>query len=64
MEQSLRSLHIGLRPPEEGNRPRGIFSGKPMPNYPVPPPIFGFPEPGAPDDEDWLLQLLAPRRGR
>jgi hypothetical protein len=51
-------------PPEEDNRPRGIFSGKPMSNYPVPPPIFGFPEPGAPDKEDWLLQLLAPRRGR
>jgi len=51
-------------PSEEDNRPRGIFSGKPMPNYPIPPPIFGFPESGAPDDEDWLLQLLAPRRGR
>jgi hypothetical protein len=51
-------------PPEEDNRPRGIFSGKPMPDHPVPPPIFGFPEPGAPDEEDWLLQLLVPRRGR
>ena len=51
-------------PREEDNRPRGIFSGKPMPNHPVPPPVFGFPEPGAPDDEDWLLQLLAPGRGR
>jgi hypothetical protein len=27
-------------------------------------PIFGFPEPGASDDEDWLLRLLAPSRGR
>ena len=52
------------RPPEEDNRPRGLFSGKPMPTYPVPPSVFGFPEPGAPDDNDWLLQLLAPRRGR
>jgi hypothetical protein len=51
-------------PSEEDNRPRGIFSGKPMPNYPVPLPIFGVPESGGPDDEDWLLQLLAPRRGR
>ena len=49
-------------PPEEDNRPRGIFSGKPMPNYPVPPPIFGFPAPGAPGDEDWFLQLLAKAR--
>jgi hypothetical protein len=39
-------------PPEEDNGPRGIFSGKPMPNYPIPPSIFGFPEPGASDDED------------
>jgi hypothetical protein len=50
-------------PPAEDNRPLGIFSGKPMPNYPFPPPIF-FPEAAAAGDEDWLLQLLAPRRGR
>jgi len=43
---------------------RGLVSGKPMSFYPVQPPIFGFPEQGARDDEDWLLQLLAPRRGR
>lgn len=42
----------------------GLVSGKPMSFYPVQPPIFGFPEPGTPDDEDWLMRLLAPRRGR
>ena len=42
----------------------GLVSDKPMSFYPVQPPIFGFPEQGARDDEDWLLQLLAPRRGR
>jgi len=41
----------------------GLVSGKPMSFHPVQPPLFGFPEPGARDDEDWLLQLLAPRRG-
>ena len=41
----------------------GLVSGKPMPKYAVPPPIFGLPEPGVPEDGDWLLQLLA-RRGR
>jgi len=41
----------------------GLVSGKPMPFYPVQPPIFGFPDQAA-GDEDWLLQLLAPRRGR
>jgi hypothetical protein len=55
--------HRSARPAED-NRPRGIFSGKPMPIYPVRPPIFGFPEPGTPDGEDWLLQLLAPRARR
>ena len=35
-------------PPEEDNRPPGIFSGKPMPDHPVPPSIFGFPEPERP----------------
>lgn len=39
----------------------GLVSGKPMSFYPVPPPIFGFPEQAAPNDEDWLMQLLAPR---
>ena len=42
----------------------GLVSGKPMSFYPVQPPIFVLPEPGARGDEDWLLQLLAPRRGR
>lgn len=51
-------------PPAEDNRPRGIFSGEPMPVYPVPPPIFGFPEPGESKAEDWLMRLLAPRQGR
>lgn len=30
------------------SRPLGLFSGKPMPDYPFPPPIWGFPE-----DEVW-----------
>jgi hypothetical protein len=60
---AMAPLAPNRAPPQEDNRPRGIFSGKPMPSYPVPPPIFGFPEPGAPEDEDRLLQLLAPRRG-
>jgi hypothetical protein len=29
-------------PPPQANRPLGIFSGKPMPDYPFPPPIFGL----------------------
>lgn len=51
-------------PTAEDNRPRGIFSGEPMPVYPVPPPIFGFPEAGKPDDENWLALLLGPRRAK
>jgi len=50
--------------PQPGMPLVGLVSGKPMSFYPVQPPIFRFPEPGARDDEDWLLQLLAPRRGR
>jgi len=49
------------RQQEQAARPLGIFSGKPMPDYPFPPPIWGFP-----DDlrgigkEDWGLWRLKP----
>lgn len=42
----------------------GLVSGEPMPSYPVRPPIFGFPQAPAAFDEDWLMQLLAPRGRR
>ena len=42
----------------------GLVSGKPMSFHPVQPPIFGFPEQAGSGDEDWLLQLLAPRGRR
>lgn len=41
----------------------GLVSGKPMSVYPVQPPIFDLSEPGARDNEDLLLRLLAPMRG-
>ena len=41
----------------------GLVSGKPM-DYSLLPSIFGLQEATRPDDEDWLLQLLAPRCGR
>jgi len=50
--------------PPQATRLPGLVSGEPMPSYPVLPPIFGFPETGAPRDDDWLLQLLAPRGRR
>ena len=42
----------------------GLVSGKPMSFYSVQPPLFGFPEPSEANDEDWLVQLLAPRGRR
>jgi hypothetical protein len=35
---------VPAAPSPQANRPLGIFSGKPMPNYPVPPPIWGLPD--------------------
>jgi hypothetical protein len=37
----------------------GIFSGRPMPNYPVPPPIWGLPDESRAnggDDENWYTR--------
>ena len=48
-------------PPAEDNRPRGIFSGKPMPDWPFPPPIFDFPNKSAErgeENEHLLARLL------
>jgi hypothetical protein len=41
-----------------------VIASKPMSFHPVQPPIFGFPEQAGSGDEDWLLQLLAPRGRR
>lgn len=41
-------------PVSPDGRPLGIFSGEPMPQYPFPPPIWGFPEEEARQgSEDW-----------
>ncbi len=56
---------VASRGPSQPELPLlGLVSGKPMSFYPVQPPIFGFPEPATPNDEDWLMQLLAPRGRR
>jgi hypothetical protein len=52
-----------LEPPQPATRLPGLVSGEPMEHL-LPPSIFGLPEKGAPDDEDWLMQLLAPRGRR
>ncbi len=58
----LQRHSSGLEPAQPTTLP-GLVSGKPM-DYLLPPSVFGFPQTPARDDEDWLLQLLAPRRGR
>jgi hypothetical protein len=48
-------------PPGEAVRPLGIVSGKPMPDWPFPPPIFGFPDrPPTDDEENWAAWRLRP----
>lgn len=47
--------------PPEPSRPRGIFSDVPVPQYPVPPPIWGFPDPSEkPGAEEWSLARRGP----
>jgi hypothetical protein len=50
---------IPAAPSPQANRPLGIFSGKPMPDYPVPPPIFGLPDDSranGDDGENWYTR--------
>jgi hypothetical protein len=45
----------------QASRPLGIFSGKPTPDYPFPPPIWDFPDKSGASAEgrdDWLERLL------
>lgn len=47
--------------PPQASRPLGIVSGKPMPDWPVRPPIWDFPDKSAAsaeDSDDWLARLL------
>jgi hypothetical protein len=49
------------QPGPPGVRPLGIVSGKPMPDWPFPPPIGGFPDRGPTrDEEDWAEWRLRP----
>jgi hypothetical protein len=46
-------------PQGEAVRPLGIVSGEPMPDWPFPPPIWGFPDrPPTRDEEDWEMRRL------
>jgi hypothetical protein len=45
------------------NRPLGLVSGKPMPNYPVPPMLFGFSDRSATSGDnmdDWFNRWIKP----
>jgi hypothetical protein len=46
---------------QQTGRPVGIFTGQPMPNYSVPPPIFGLSARSAAsgdDMDDWIKLLI------
>jgi hypothetical protein len=48
-------------PPPQIRKPLGIFSGEPMPGWPVPPPIWDLPDDRqsrGEDNGDWLMGLL------
>jgi len=47
----------------QSDRPPGPFSSQPMPNYPVPPPIFGFPDRSTTSSDnldDWFARWIKP----
>jgi len=47
--------------PPQAERPLGIVSGQPMPDWPFPPPIFALPASRQSRDknsDDWLMRLL------
>ena len=48
-------------PLSQSGRPLGIFTGEPMPDYPIALPIWGFPDKSASasdDGEDWVRLLI------
>jgi hypothetical protein len=48
-----------VAPAPETGRPLGLLTGKPMPDYPFPPTVFGFPGRSiAPGEEDWAWGLV------
>jgi hypothetical protein len=54
-----RNPNLPVPPPEPG-RPLGIFSGKPTPEWPFPPPIWGLPDnsnASGNSDGDWFTSL-------
>jgi hypothetical protein len=58
---SLRSPNLPM-PPPESDGPIGIFSGKPMPRWPIPPPIFDTRDNSGAAAGNWLTSALL--RGR
>lgn len=51
------------QPQPQAGRPPGLIAGQPMPDYPVPPMVFGLPDPStAPGNnmEDWLSRWIKP----
>lgn len=55
---SLQTEEKQSSPPSEAERPLGIFSGKPMPLWPTPPPIFGpRDDSDAAKDQGWVATL-------
>jgi len=54
---------ISIRPQPQTATPPGIITGQPMPDYPVPPMVFGLPDrPAASGDEmdDWFSRWIKP----
>jgi hypothetical protein len=48
-----------VAPPPQAGRPLGLLTGKPMPDHPFPPTIFGFPGRSiSPGEEDWAWALV------
>ena len=46
---------------QQAARPPGLVSGQPMPDYPVPPWLFGLPDrPAASRDDDWYTRWVKP----
>jgi hypothetical protein len=56
----------GPNPPQtqaQSDRPLGLFSGEPMPGYPMPPPIFDFPDRSTRSGDnmdDWFTRWIKP----
>jgi hypothetical protein len=51
---------ISSGPQPQTTKPLGVITGQPMPDYPVPPMVFGLPDRSGDNMDDWFSRWIKP----